>query len=622
MSILKPWLKQTIVMSYDIVSIIFCYLVAHMLRFNTLTPQIFSENIFAATLLLTTIVQFSSLYFAGAYKAIFRFSSTPDLIRISKGILISIPFCVLFIFFLNRLEDFPRSVFIIDALLLLITTGAGRFAYRVFQDQRRNRINMNLENVDKVIIIGAGLGGNKLLRDIKSSPELRVRVVGFVDDDFWKKGKLLHGVKVLGNIEQLGDIIQQTGATKAFLAIPSATSETVRRVIDACTLSPIDLKILPQLRELIDRVDYSQLRSIEPKDLLGRQPVELNHSQMASLLELKRVLITGAGGSIGSELCKQVAKFNPKVIIAFEQTELFLYELERKLKTEFPNTTIISVIGDVRNKEKVSSVFEAYHPEVVFHAAAYKHVPMMEINPMESIFTNVQGTKNVAEAAIEYKTQKFVLISTDKAINPTNVMGTTKRIAEIICEDLQRTSNVKYITIRFGNVLGSSGSVIPLFREQIEKGGPVTVTHPEVKRYFMSIPEACQLVIQAGSIGSGGDIFVLDMGKPVLISNLAREMITLAGFIPDQDIKIEYTGLRDGEKLFEELFSDKEPLIDTPHPKIKVANFSNIPLDFTQKLNTLLGLDLNTDPKVVRETLKEIVPEFKPSLPSVNSSLN
>jgi FlaA1/EpsC-like NDP-sugar epimerase len=621
-SILKPWLKQTIVMSYDIVSIIFCYLVAHMLRFNTLTPQIFSENIFAATLLLTTIVQFSSLYFAGAYKAIFRFSSTPDLIRISKGILISIPFCVLFIFFLNRLEDFPRSVFIIDALLLLITTGAGRFAYRVFQDQRRNRINMNLENVDKVIIIGAGLGGNKLLRDIKSSPELRVRVVGFVDDDFWKKGKLLHGVKVLGNIEQLGDIIQQTGATKAFLAIPSATSETVRRVIDACTLSPIDLKILPQLRELIDRVDYSQLRSIEPKDLLGRQPVELNHSQMASLLELKRVLITGAGGSIGSELCKQVAKFNPKVIIAFEQTELFLYELERKLKTEFPNTTIISVIGDVRNKEKVSSVFEAYHPEVVFHAAAYKHVPMMEINPMESIFTNVQGTKNVAEAAIEYKTQKFVLISTDKAINPTNVMGTTKRIAEIICEDLQRTSNVKYITIRFGNVLGSSGSVIPLFREQIEKGGPVTVTHPEVKRYFMSIPEACQLVIQAGSIGSGGDIFVLDMGKPVLISNLAREMITLAGFIPDQDIKIEYTGLRDGEKLFEELFSDKEPLIDTPHPKIKVANFSNIPLDFTQKLNTLLGLDLNTDPKVVRETLKEIVPEFKPSLPSVNSSLN
>ena len=622
MSILKPWQKQTIIMGYDIISIVLCYLMAHMLRFNTLNPQIFSEENFLTTLLLTVFSQFVSLYFAGAYRAIFRFSSMPDLIRITKGIFIGTPLSIFLIFLFNRLEDFPRSVFIIDAMLLLLLTGAARFAYRILQDKRRSLILNKGEGINNAIIIGAGVAGESLLRDIKNTPELNTRVVGIVDDDYWKRGKFLHGVKVLGNIQDLPFIIKKNKANKAFLAIPSATSETVRKVIDACSEFSIELKILPQLRDIIDRVDYSLLRNIEPVDLLGRDPVELDIKEMSNLIEDKRILVSGAGGSIGSELCLQIAKFNPKMIIAFEQTEYFLYELERKIKREFPNITIIPIIGDVRNKAKVYSVFEAYTPEVVFHAAAYKHVPMMEINPMESVCTNILGTKNVAEASIQNGVEKFVLISTDKAINPTNVMGTTKRVAEIVCQRLQENSQVKFITIRFGNVLGSSGSVIPLFKEQIEKGGPLTVTHPEVKRYFMSIPEACQLVIQAGSFGNGGDIFVLDMGNPVLISDLAKEMITLAGFVPNQDIKINYTGLRPGEKLFEELFSDAEEGRDTLHPKVKVAKVRPIKSNFDEKLPELLSLPLGTDPVAVRELLREIVPEFSPTLPTQDNNLS
>ena len=613
LSILRPWQKTSIVVFFDIFCIVISYLAAHMLRFNSLFPPIFRERSFPITILLMIIAQLGSLYVCGAYKAIFRFSSLPDLIRITKGLSLGIPVSVLFIFITNRLEEFPRSVFIIDAMLLLILSGAGRFAYRIFQYNWRNRHLKSNPSIDHAVIIGAGVAGEKLLRDIKSSPELNIKVVAIVDDDYWKKGKLLHGVKVMGDIQDLPSVIERTNAKKAYLAIPSASSSTVRRVIDSCSGFSVELKILPAFKDILDRVDYSQLRAIEPVDLLGREQIDLDTKEIEALLQGKRVIITGAGGSIGSELCFQVAKYKPKMIIALENTELFLYELERKIAKTYPNIPIIPVIGDVRNLEKVHKTFEVYSPEIVFHAAAYKHVPMMEVNPIESILTNIGGTKNVAEAAIAHCSEKFVLISTDKAINPTNIMGTTKRRAEIVCQSLQKNSTVRFSTIRFGNVLGSSGSVVPLFKEQIENGGPVTITHPDVERYFMSIPEACQLVLQAGSFGKGGEIFVLDMGYPVKISDLAKEMITLAGFIPNQDIEIKYIGLRPGEKLYEELFSEKEKLTGTPHKKVKVAKVRDQDISFEEDLKRLLETPYDESPENITKSLRRIVPEFAPA---------
>lgn len=433
-----------------------------------------------------------------------------------------------------------------------------------------------------------------------------------MDDDLGKRNKYLHGVPVLGTIDQLAKIVSKTFAEKVFIAIPSASSAQIRRIIDICKNTEVEFKTLPRMGDIIrGEADLSQLRAIEIEDLLGREEVMLDQSSMGAMINDKVVMVTGAGGSIGSELCHQICQFKPRLLICYEIGEFNLYQLEMTLREKFPAQKILPIIGDVRNQGKVEYVISNFSPCTIFHAAAYKHVPMMESNPYESVQTNIKGTKIVAEAAAKFSVARFVLVSTDKAVNPTNIMGATKRVAEIITQLTQAdTAKTKFMMVRFGNVLGSSGSVIPLFKKQIEKGGPITVTHPKIQRYFMSIPEACRLVLQAGAIGNGGEIFVLDMGQPVLILDLAKQLIKLSGLREGVDIQIEYTGLRPGEKMFEELFLDGENTKNTMHPLIKIATGGIPPTTFKSIVEEIISDDLFKDQATLKSLLIKIVPQL------------
>lgn len=610
--ILRPRQKTLIVMCYDIAIIVFAYFFSYSLRFSTILPDVFYSQEFYPPFLISLVVQFASFYLGGVYRAIWRFSSTPDLIRIIKSVTMAVMASLIAIFLWNRLENVPRSTFIINWLLLVTGLGGGRFSYRIFRDYMKNQSLKKENHYTNVLIVGAGAGGEKLFREIRENPNLQLNVVGFLDDDPGKINKSLHGKKVLGKISQISEMAEKHAVKKTFIAIPSANSVTMRTIVDHCKDTGLDIKTLPKMSDILfGKVDFSLLRNVGPEDLLGRESINLNLETVEDLIGNKVIMVTGAGGSIGSELCRQILKLKPKKLVLFEQTEYFLYELENDLRANFPEADFVSIIGDVRNKQQVQNVIASMKPQVLFHAAAYKHVPMMEKNPFEAIRTNIFGTKNVAEAALHYKIEKFVLISTDKAINPTNIMGTTKSVAEQICQRLSQNQTTKFMTVRFGNVLGSSGSVVPLFKKQIENGGPVTVTHPEIKRYFMSIPEATQLVIQAAALGKGGEVFVLEMGNPVKIVDLAKEMITLAGFKLDQEIKIEFTGLRPGEKLFEELFFDDEHTIPTSHEKVRIAKSRKCHPDLDKLILYLTELPENSPKNIFVEILKTIVPEFK-----------
>ena len=440
--------------------------------------------------------------------------------------------------------------------------------------------------------------------------------MGFLDDDEAKKGKTIHGLPIIGNINELKSFVIQYEISKVFIAIPSLSSGSkLRSIINSCDGTNVEFRTLPGIADIIDdKVSFSQLRQVESEDLLGRKEVNLDTVSVEKMLHDKVVLVTGAGGSIGSELCRQILKFHPKKLVIFEQSEFGLFSLEKDLMEKFPRHIIVPFIGDVRNKERVHAVFEEHLPSIVFHAAAYKHVPLMEQNSIEAVFTNIQGTYNVTNAACEFKSEKFVLISTDKAVNPTNVMGASKRIAEMVVQNfhIDANSGTKLMMVRFGNVLGSSGSVIPTFKKQIEKGGPVTVTHKDITRYFMTIPEACLLVLQAGTIGNGGEVFVLDMGEPVKIMDLARELIALSGLVPEVDIEIKVTGLRPGEKLYEEMFFEGEGILSTPHPLVKIAKAKGPGVNFNDQLDTLFKLSSTTRPEVVRQLFMSVLDEYKP----------
>lgn len=608
--------KNLIVVFYDCLSILLCFLIAHSLRLGEWTPSIFTEKFFIMGLPIVIIVQFLGLQFSSVYKAIWRFSSIPDLIRVIRGVTISVPASLFALFLYNRLAGFPRSAFLIDWFLLIFFLGGGRFLYRILSDHQRSMI-LKSQNVKNVLIVGAGVGGEKLLRDIKYTPTLGIRVVGFVDDNKGKSNRTLNGIKVLGTTDQLNSLIETYEISQIFIAIPSASSLEIRTILSKIEISDIHVKTLPKINDLIfGKIEYSQLRQIEPEDLLGRTPINLNMEEIAKFIEGKRVLVTGAGGSIGSEICRQILKYNPELLIGIEQSELAVYELNKQFKQK----EALFIIGDVRQQDSIDCTIATHKPEVIFHAAAYKHVPLMEENPIEALKTNVLGTLNTATAALRHGVQKFVLISTDKAINPTNIMGTTKRLAEMICQSCNSENKTQFIMIRFGNVLGSSGSVIPLFKEQIANGGPVTVTHPEVIRYFMSIPEACQLVLQAGAMGIHGQVMVLDMGQPVKILDLAREMIRLAGFKLDDDIKIEFTGLRPGEKMYEEIFKDGEDRVQTQNEKIFVSKTSPLRTDFKILIDELLSFNYKTSRNEIILKLKEIVPEYSPYIILEDSS--
>lgn len=586
---------------------------ALLLRFETFNKQVVDYRYFDNVFLITLLIFGLSYLVNGLYKGVWRFSSTFDLIRVIRSAILGTVASIAFWSILTRMHGIPRSLFPIQFFLLITSLGGGRFLYRYLKDQTalREVLGGTDASIKKVIIIGAGRAGEKLLRDINSTPALKLIVVGLIDDDKFKHNALVHNVKVHGGVELIPAIYEKHSVDKIFIAIPSAESAEVKRIVEFCKKTTAEIKILPRMDQLLSsQVEISLLRNLNIEDLLGRDQVKLDTDHLSFMIFDKIVLVTGAGGSIGSELVFQIAKFKPKLLILADYCELFMYELEMKFKEEFPELNFIPKIIDIRDAAKVETLFDQFHPELVFHAAAYKHVPMMEYNPLEAIDTNVVGTQIVATAALKYNAVKFVMISTDKAVNPTNVMGASKRIAEMVVADIaKRSKSTQFISVRFGNVLGSNGSVIPLFRKQIENRSDITVTHPDIIRYFMSIPEASQLVLQAASMGAGGEIFVLDMGEPVKIVDLAREMIRLAGLIEGRDINIVFSGLRPGEKLFEELFSDKESFKTTHHGKIKIALQRELVSDFHEKLSKLIGLQTN-NPDTVVYLVKSLVPEF------------
>lgn len=601
--------KASIVLIFDTLIVLITFFLSYELRINQiyLNPSLLEIILTKSIYIVPT--QILCFYVMGLYKGIWRFSSTPDLVRIIKGVTLAIPTSFLVLFLFQKLNGFPRSIFFIQWSLLIVGIGGGRFAYRLYRDYLLQKSNSQINRSKKTLIIGAGYAAQMLIRDIKNDVKSNIQIIGILDDDIYKRGKILHGIKVVGAISDVAQLAKSYDVTDAIISIPSATKEQLSKIVSYFKNTNVNVRTIPKLGDLISgKVQISKLRKVMPSDLLGRDQVELNLQTMAHMIAEKTVIVTGAGGSIGSELCIQIAKFKPNKLICFDISEYNLYELGFKLNQYKEFTKIEYVIGDVRDKYKLDNIFGKFRPDIAFHAAAYKHVPMMELNPFEAIKVNVLGTQNLVELADKYRLEKFVLISTDKAVNPTNVMGTTKRIAEMICQSKQKVSKTKYEVVRFGNVLGSSGSVIPRFQRQIEKGGPVTVTHPDIIRYFMSIPEAAQLVIQAGALGNGGEIFVLDMGEPIKIVDLAKQMITLAGLKLDEDIEIEFSGLRPGEKLYEELLSDSECTLPTAHERVRVAKVRDVKFNLAEKISQLLSED---EESCIRTKLKNIVPEYE-----------
>ncbi len=505
--------------------------------------------------------------------------------------------------------DFPDSVFINDFFGTIALVCGARILVRLYHEE----VQPVLEgSAPKLLILGAGDAGETVVREILRQPVLRYRVVGFLDDDASKWGTQIHGVEVLGPIDRIKQVCEEHNVDEILIAMPSATRKQIRRVVSLCEGTNLRFKTVPALADLISgRAQVQEIRDVDINDLLGRAPVQLDTEQIAEYIRDRVVAVTGAGGSIGSELCRQIAPYRPERLVLIEQAEQNLFEIERELREKFPELNLRPYIADICDAERIDRIFRRERPSAIFHAAAHKHVPMMEHNPSEAIKNNVKGTRTVADAACRYGCEKFVMISTDKAVNPTSIMGASKRVAEMYIQALNERVDTQFVTVRFGNVLGSSGSVVPIFQEQIRRGGPVTVTHPEMQRYFMTIPEAAQLVLQAASMGNGGEIFVLDMGEPVKIVDLARDLITLSGFRPGEDIEIRFIGLRPGEKLYEELMIEGEDVARTAHPKIGI--WQRRPEDWNRIVEAVEGLIRDADDfdrATARQRLKQIVPEF------------
>ncbi|HVN96708.1 MAG TPA: nucleoside-diphosphate sugar epimerase/dehydratase [Syntrophorhabdaceae bacterium] len=598
--------KRIIVVGGDVFLTAFAYWFAYVLRFNFSVPAIFYQK-FVESVLVLIVLRLASFYWFGLYSGIWRYASISDLARILKAVTLSSFLFVAYETFFFRLADFSRSVFIIDWCIITICVGGSRFLYRL----SREFSFMKNKNGKKVIIIGAGDAGEMLLREIRQNPALDYDIVGFLDNGPSRKGMRIHDVSVLGGIDDLAKIGMKEGADQVIVAIPTITGGELRGIKEQCDAAGMVCKTLPAISDILKgKITVNQIREISIEDLLGREHIELNRDQIRDYLYGKRVLVTGAAGSIGLELCRQIVKVEPEHLVLFERVENELYNVELEFSETFPHGSHVFVLGDILDVAKVERVMETYKPQVVFHAAAYKHVPMMEAHPFEAIRNNIQGTLNVAEASAKYGVEKFVLISTDKAVEPANIMGATKRIAELICQGMNQLQSTKFIAVRFGNVLNSAGSVIPLFKRQIMKGGPVTVTHPDMTRYFMSIPEAAQLVMQAGAIGRGGEIFVLDMGEPVKIVDLARDMIRLMGLKVGEDIDITYSGLRPGEKIHEELVSREEEVESRPHEKIMMVKTTRVDwVELKQGVGELLREINGNGVEEIRRLLFLLIPE-------------
>ena len=602
-------IRNWIALGYDVAAAIIAWYLAYWLRFNTEIPQYNIPNMMGA-MLWVVLLQALIFFISGMYRGMWRYASVPDLQRIAFAVVLSALVIALVLLMLPREEPpVPRSVLLLDPLLLILMLGGSRLGYRMWKERRLR--NVLGDHGRSVVILGAGDAAADLLKNLARAGDWRV--LGLLDDDLERRGRQIQGVNVLGALDELVELAPRLGLERAIIAMPSASHQSRRRALEICRRAGVEALTVPSYQDLVSGiVTVSQVRNVELDDLLGRDPVLLDESRLKEWIQGRRILVTGAGGSIGSELCRQIAPFEPAQLVLYEQNEFALYSIEQEFAELHPHIQLHCVIGDVKNGTRVNEALDVHRPQVVFHAAAYKHVPLMEQeNAWEAIQNNVLGTWRIAEAAIAHEVEKFVLVSTDKAVNPTNVMGTSKRLAEIICQGLQGAGSTRLVIVRFGNVLGSTGSVIPKFREQIARGGPVTVTHPEMTRYFMSIPEAAQLVLQAGLMGAGGEIFVLDMGEPVKIVDLARELVRLSGF-SESDIAIEFTGLRPGEKLYEELLADGELTLPTPHPKLRIAKSRTAPTaHWMQELSVWLQQGTPRAEQVQRE-LAVRVPEYTP----------
>jgi FlaA1/EpsC-like NDP-sugar epimerase len=608
-------LLTSVALLHDITVAGMAWWFAYLLRFNFSIP---AEHItqMINSLLWVIPLQAGLFIFFGLYRGVWRFASVNDLKRIVSAVISATALATLILFMLQTGVVIPRSVLILNPILLVMMMGGSRFTYRAWKDHQL--YGMTLKQGHPVIVLGAGEAAVALVKDLARSTQWRV--VGLVDDDKSMHGREVFGVKVLGSINQLEKICKRLSVDYVIVAMPSAHHQKRRQAIELANQLGLEVLTVPAIDDLMSgKVSVSQIRKVDVEDLLGRDPVKLDNSGLQKLIDGNAVLVSGAGGSIGSELCRQIVKFNPRVMICLDISEFSLYQLEQELSAQQLPVSLIYKTCDVKNKVRVDDLLAQYQPSVVFHAAAYKHVPMMENgNVWEALSNNVIGTQTLAQACKEAGVAKFVLISTDKAVNPTNVMGASKRLAEMVCQGLQdklseRDAGTRFVIVRFGNVLGSSGSVIPKFREQIAKGGPVTITHPEITRYFMSIPEAAQLVMQAGLMGKGGEIFVLDMGEPVKIASLAADMIRLSGLQPDE-IKIEYVGLRPGEKLYEELLADDEHTMPTPHEKLRIAQARKADAAWVQKLLKWIQGSHSANENVLKTELAVWVEEYSPQI--------
>lgn len=596
--------RKLVLIIVDIAVINIAYFLGYFIRFDAYMSKMYLD-LFMKSGWVFTLIVLVIYYVVGMYHSLWRYASINELVKLVFAT--TLAFVVNYITADIMKWNIPNSVMFISFILTLMGVASTRLAYRFL---RRLRASLKPSNGKKrAMIIGAGDAGATIIKEFKLNANSGVQPVLIVDDAVWKQNTLIHGIRVKGTTQDIEELVKEESIDEIIIAMPSASKQRIKEIVTVSKRTGCKLRTLPNISE-IDKIDLTSLRDVEIVDLLGRDEVTLDISGIRQFIDDQVVLITGGGGSIGSEICKQLMPFKPRQLLILDIYENNAYDLQQFLKRQYPNADIKIIIASVRDKERLCNIFSEYKPSIVFHAAAHKHVPFMEDHPSEAIKNNILGTLNVAQCAHENNVNRFILISTDKAVNPTNIMGATKRIAELIIQSMNQDSDTEFVAVRFGNVLGSNGSVIPLFKDQIKAGGPVTITHPDITRYFMTIPEASRLVIQAGAIAKGGEIFVLDMGEPVKIVDLATQLIELSGHIPNQDIKIEFIGLRPGEKLYEELLLEEEGLACTQQQGILIAKPSDVTHQEVLEIINDIKISLY-DLRSLKHNLKKLVPSVK-----------
>jgi len=615
----KRWIKTMLLFALDIIAITFSWALAYIIKFDSISgvPDELRES--AITILFVALViKLITLIVLNVYNKLWRYAGITEMIQIIIACGIASLAVMAALFLISREPQYadvliPRSILILSFIFDVIFIGGSRFAYRFFFHYiSKDILKHTNKHKKRVLIYGAGQAGVMVLKELYVAGSSQYAPIGFLDDDISKKGKRMQGLPVYGNRYDLEKIVIKHNIEDIIIAIPSLSDKDRKEIINLAKATGVNVKILPKVYDLIEgKVSITSIRDVEIGDLLGREQVLLDNESISKFLTDKVVMVTGGGGSIGSELCRQIVNYNPSKLIILDNYENNAYDIQMELNRKYPDLDFFVAIASIRDKKSINELFERFSPEIVFHTAAHKHVPLMETNAVEAIKNNVFGTYNVVEAAVNNHVEKFVMISTDKAVNPTNIMGASKRMCEMIVQSFAgRQLGTEFVAVRFGNVLGSNGSVVPLFKEQIKEGGPVTVTHPDIIRYFMTIPEAARLVVQAGGMAKGGEIFVLDMGDPVKIITLAEDLIRLSGFEPGKDIKIKFIGLRPGEKLFEELLLDEEGITSTSNAKIFIAKPIDIPFEELQSKLRILEEGIENDSDML-DLMKDIIPTYK-----------